>query len=116
MSTDSHMPPSMIHLRHKENQMAHMKTMDSKPNHGVLPKETSTISVIRTLMRKLLDSSEPTKTLLQFHTLEDKLLTQSMDGTTLHHQLFLFPRDPPRISQTKTSMRKLLDSSEPTRT
>merc|ERR1719454_1801053 len=100
----------MIHLSQLDHLMVHTLTMDTLPNHGLLPKDPSTILEIKTLMRRLLDSSEPTKTPSQSHLQEETQLIQSMDGITNHHPK-LSPKEMPRISPTKTSMRKLLDSS-----
>jgi hypothetical protein len=115
MSIDSPTKPSLTHSRLQENQMVHIPTTDMLPKHGLLLKETNMISPTKTLMRRLLDSSEPTKTLSQSHLPEEIQLIQSMDGITNHHPK-LSPKETPRISPTKTSMRKLFDSSEPTRT
>ena len=117
LSMTSPTTPSMIHLRLEDKQMVHMPITDMLPVNGLLLlKETRTISQTRILMRKLLDSSEPIRT--PFHTnLEEEIpLIQLTDGLTLHQALMALPKEPPRILETPTSMRKLSDSSEPIRT
>ena len=106
----------MTHLRREDKKkLLHTPPMDSRPENGLLfPKETRTISVTKTSMRKLLDSSELTRTPSQSHSLEETPLTVTTDGK-LEYGLDS-TREPPRISVIPTSMRKLSDSSEPIRT
>jgi len=113
MSTDSPIKLSMTHLRPKDKHLVHTQTTDSPLKNGPLPKETSTISVIKILMRKLLDSLELTRTPYHSHMLEETPTIQLTDGLTLHQALLpTLTREPPKISVTLTSMRKLSDSSE----
>jgi len=116
LSITSPTTPSMTHLRELEKKMDHTPLTDLLPENGPLPKETRTISQTKTLMRKLLDSSEPTRTPFQSHLPERKPLIQLTDGLTLHQAPTPSPKEPPRILVTLTSMRKSSDSSEPIRT
>merc|ERR1712127_36512 len=85
--------------------------------HGLLPKRTQRprTSVTNRLMRKLSDSLELIRTPTQFKIEEEMKPGQSMDGPILH-QARSSPKETPKISVTKTSTRKLSDSSEPIRT
>ena len=116
LSTTSPTTPSMTHLRREDKKkLLHTPPMDSRPENGLLfPKETRTISVTKTSMRKLLDSSELTRTPSQSLLLEETPLTATTDGKP-ENGLDL-TREPPRISVIPTSMRRSSDSSELIRT
>jgi len=118
MSTDSPSKPSMTHLRPIEQLLVHTKTTDTlhQPT-GPLPKETNTTSEIKISMRKLSVSLELTRIPYQFHSLEEKELIQSTDGITSHQVLLqTSPKETPKISLTRTSMRKSSVSSDMIRT
>ena len=117
MFTDSPNKPSMTHSSQEDKMMVHIPTTDMLPENGPLPRETNTISQTRTLMRKSMDSLEPTKTSSQLHMPEEKELIQSTDGITSQQALSpTSAKEPPRILVTLTLMRKSSDSSEPIRT
>ena len=114
LSTTSPTTPSMTHLsKEDKKKLVHMPPTDSRPENGLLfPKETRTISAIKTSMKKLLDSLELTRTPFQSHSLEEMELTQSTDGPTPQQAESVLTKEPPRISVIPTLMRRSSVSSE----
>jgi len=116
LSMISHTKLSMTHLRKIELLKVHSCPMDGMLEDGLLLRETNTTSQTKTLMRKSSDSSELTRTPFQSHLLEEILHIQLTDGTTSQLALSTIPKEAPRISQIKTSMRKSLEWLELTKT
>jgi hypothetical protein len=114
LSTTSPTTPSMTHLsKEDKKKLVHTPPTDSRPENGLLfPKETRTISAIKTSMKKLLDSLELIRTPFQSHSLEEMELTQSTDGPTPQQAESVLTKEPLRISVIPTLMRRSSVSSE----